>query len=350
MFPDTAEAEAVLLDLAKVFSDPTTGRACVSDEPSESGNGRAADGSPPNLEAKYRALLEQIPAVVFMACLDRGISEAYVSPQIEAALGYSREEWLEDPIRWYRHIHPDDKQRWSVEAAEMFLSGKSLRSAYRVIARDGRVIWFHCDAKMMRREDGRPWFIHGVAIDISDLKRGALQLLRRRVRTFSTTSVGRLFDAAAALLGFVRETTFEGQAAIWLEQLAKRASNLDAYPFACARHELDFRPLLKAVIDDRTRGRSTCEIARAFQRAIAQGLNSCISTLVDERDFRSVVLSGGVFQNELLLEDLKPLLEKEHLRIWTNHLVPPNDGGISLGQAAFAAFEQSDATHGVAYA
>ena len=71
-----------------------------------------------NLEAKYRALLEQIPAVVFMAYLDRGVSEAYVSPEIEAALGYSREEWLEDPVRWYDHIHPDDKQRWSLEAAE----------------------------------------------------------------------------------------------------------------------------------------------------------------------------------------------------------------------------------------
>ena len=98
----------------------------------------AGEADAPNLEAKYRALLEQIPAVVFMAYLDRGISEAYVSPQIEAALGYSREEWLEDPIRWYQHIHPDDKQRWSMEAAEMFLSGKPLRSAYRVIARDGR--------------------------------------------------------------------------------------------------------------------------------------------------------------------------------------------------------------------
>ncbi len=106
-----------------------------------------------------------------MAYLDRGISEAYVSPQIEAALGYSREEWLEDPVRWYQHIHPDDKQRWSLEAAEMFLSGKPLRSAYRVIARDGRIIWFHCDAKMMRHPNGQPWFIHGVAFDISDLKR-----------------------------------------------------------------------------------------------------------------------------------------------------------------------------------
>ena len=128
-----------------------------------------------------------------MAYLDRGISEAYVSPQIEAALGYSREEWLEDPVRWYEHIHPEDK-RWSLEAAEMFLSGKPLRSAYRVIARDGRVIWFQCDARMMRREDGRPWFIHGVAFDISDLKR--IEEERQEERNF----ISAILDTVGALV------------------------------------------------------------------------------------------------------------------------------------------------------
>ena len=123
-----------------------------------------------NMEARYRALVEQIPAVVFMAYLDKGIGEAYVSPQIEAALGFSQSEWLEDPIRWYQRIHPDDKMRWSVEAAEMFTSGKPLRSAYRVMARDGRVLWFQCEAKMISREDGRPWFIHGVGFDITERK------------------------------------------------------------------------------------------------------------------------------------------------------------------------------------
>ena len=73
-------------------------------------------------------------------------------------------------MRWYSHIHPDDKQRWSTEAADMFLTGKPLRSAYRVVARDGRVIWFHCEAKMIRKPDGEPWFIHGVGFDITDLK------------------------------------------------------------------------------------------------------------------------------------------------------------------------------------
>src|SRR6202035_4681045 len=100
-----------------------------------------AEGGP-DVEARYRALVEQIPALVFMAYLDQGIGEAYVSPQIEKTLGFSQREWLEDPVRWYQHIHPDDKDRWSIEAAEMFLSGQPLRSAYRVLSRDRRVIWF----------------------------------------------------------------------------------------------------------------------------------------------------------------------------------------------------------------
>ncbi len=166
------------------------------------------DAQLPNLEARYRALVEQIPAVVFMADLDRGIGEAYVSPQIEAALGFSQEEWLEDPVRWYSHIHPEDKQRWSTEAAEMFLTGNPLRSAYRVVSSDGRVIWFHCEAKMIRKEDGEPWFIRGVGFDITDLKRTeeALQEERNVVSAILHT-VGALvvvLDSEGRIIRFNR--------------------------------------------------------------------------------------------------------------------------------------------------
>jgi PAS domain S-box-containing protein len=166
------EAEEILQGLAGVFSQQNPSRARHVVYPPEQPDQRWSDDAQlPNLEARYRALVEQIPAVVFMAYLDRGIGEAYVSPQIEAALGFSQEEWLEDPVRWYSHIHRDDKQRWSTEAAEMFLTGNPLRSAYRVVSRDGRVIWFHCEAKMIRKSNGEPWFIHGVGFDITDLKR-----------------------------------------------------------------------------------------------------------------------------------------------------------------------------------
>ncbi len=91
------------------------------------------------------------------------------------------------------------------------------------------------------------------------------------------------------------------------------------------------------MISDKLRGRDQCEIARAFQRGIAMGLRDAAVTRCRAHNTDTIVLSGGVFQNELLLRDLKSLFAPEQLQIWTNYIVPANDGGISLGQAALAA-------------
>jgi hydrogenase maturation protein HypF len=170
----------------------------------------------------------------------------------------------------------------------------------------------------------------------------ALELVRKQVRTFTTSSVGRLFDAAAALLGFTRETSFEGQAAMWLEQLARSAPSVEPFPFPFAENELDFRPLLANLCQDRFRGRDVSECARAFQRGIAHGVCEAVTALCRANNIDTIVLSGGVFQNELLLEDLKSILDPTPFAVWTNHAVPANDGGISLGQAALASFGQFD--------
>ena len=169
--------------------------------------------------------------------------------------------------------------------------------------------------------------------------RTAADMVAKNVRTFPTSSMGRLFDTVAALLGFTREISFEGQAAMWVERLARHASNQDAYTFPCNGSELDFRPMLKEILRDRQRGREPEEMARAFQRGIARGLSQCVKMICADRSLDTAVLSGGVFQNELLLEDIRSFFANERVEIWTNHLVPPNDGGISLGQAAIAAMQ-----------
>ena len=171
--------------------------------------------------------------------------------------------------------------------------------------------------------------------------RDATALLRGGVRTFATTSMGRLFDTAAALLGFTREVSFEGQAAMWLEQMARHASVREPYPFPFVGSELDFRPLLESVARDRFLGRDVGQIARAFQRGVAQGLAEAVFQLREIHRVDTVVLSGGVFQNGLLMEDLKIAWSATPLAVWTNHQVPPNDGGISLGQAALACFGEA---------
>lgn len=158
----------------------------------------------------------------------------------------------------------------------------------------------------------------------------AQELLRKNVRVFGTTSMGRLFDTVAALLGFTREVTFEAQAAMWLEHIARASEPVAAYAFPFADGELDYRPLVAQIIRDRRSGRDIGEIARAFHEAVAQGVLAVCDALEEER----IVVSGGVFQNALLLDRLSGALGD---RLWMNRITPPNDGGICLGQAAIAA-------------
>jgi PAS domain S-box-containing protein len=129
-------------------------------------------------EARYRVLVEQIPAITFMAALDDGLNEMYVSPQIERMLGYSQQEWLEDPTLWYTRLHPADRERWHGEFARTCATGEHFCSEYRFLARDGRVVWVHGEARMVRDDQGRPLFLQGVAFDITERKQ-AEETLRR---------------------------------------------------------------------------------------------------------------------------------------------------------------------------
>lgn len=167
---------------------------------------------------------------------------------------------------------------------------------------------------------------------------GARRLIEATIRVTHTTSMGRLFDAVAALVGFTRRITYEGQAAMWLECLARRAVPQPPYPMPIDGSELDYRPLLEAIIQDRIAGRDRTEIARAFHSALARAATTKAAELCDIYDTNVVVCSGGAFQNDLLLSELAERCAAAGLEIWINHAVPPNDGGISLGQAAIAAF------------
>lgn len=167
--------------------------------------------------------------------------------------------------------------------------------------------------------------------DFPQRYRQAEELLRANVRVFPASSMGRLFDTAAALCGFTRAITFEAQAAMWLESLARGSPPVSPYPFPFAGGVLDYRPLLAEIVSDRTRGRDVREIARAFHAGVA----SAILSVVAAHSLERVVISGGVFQNQLLLGELAAALGE---RLWTNRIAPANDGGICLGQAALACF------------
>ncbi|GHO97344.1 carbamoyltransferase [Reticulibacter mediterranei] len=171
------------------------------------------------------------------------------------------------------------------------------------------------------------------------------QMMERGINSPLTSSLGRLFDAVAALLGIRRQVVYEGQAAIEMEVLAE-TDDVDSYPFAIHSGSkpalLDVAPLIRAIVNDlqqkipisRIAGRFHCSLAEMFVQACMQ--------VGAQTGLRVVTLSGGVFQNRLLLELLVARLKVLGLQVYINRRVPPNDGGISLGQLAIAASRLRD--------
>jgi PAS domain S-box-containing protein len=142
-----------------------------------------ADAKLRTAELRYRTLIEQIPAVTFMAVLGEGDNEVYVSPHIEALLGFTQAEWLENPFLWYTQLHPDDHEIWHREFARGCRTGGPFRAECRFLARDGRVVWVRGEARLVKDELGRPLFLQGVAFDITEAKRAEALVLREAVRT-----------------------------------------------------------------------------------------------------------------------------------------------------------------------
>lgn len=135
-------------------------------------------------EAKFRTLVENIPAVTFNAPLDESAPELYVSPQIEQLLGFSQKEWLEDPVLWHRQLHPDDRDRWNLQFAPTCATGEPFRSVYRFLAKNGRVVWVQGSANVVRDADSKPSFLQGVAFDVTSIKQAeeALRQAEERLR------------------------------------------------------------------------------------------------------------------------------------------------------------------------
>jgi hydrogenase maturation protein HypF len=192
------------------------------------------------------------------------------------------------------------------------------------------------------------WQVSEVEIEI--IKRQ----IERRINSPLTSSMGRLFDAMSALLGIRGEIDYEGQAAIELEMAAFSSviarsesdeaisSNKYCYPYRIVEDEgiriVHLKDLLSAVIEDLHQGVSRGKISVKFHNTVAQMINEMCHLIADETGVNQVALSGGVFQNRLLLRKTVSLLESSGFQVFTHRQVPCNDGGISLGQAVIANF------------
>jgi PAS domain S-box-containing protein len=164
-------------------------------------------------EAKYRFLVEQIPAITYTTALDAPGTLLYISPQI-SQLGFSPEEWLADPEGLLKQIHPEDRTLVRVEIARHYESGEPLRCEYRLLTRAGKVRWFLNEASLVRHASGEPLFLQGVLVDITKDKEveKELHLHRRRLEE----------------LVVMRTTQFEKQTAILESANSNLASKLGA--------------------------------------------------------------------------------------------------------------------------
>jgi len=164
--------------------------------------------------------------------------------------------------------------------------------------------------------------------------------LARELNAPQASSAGRLFDAAAALLGIRDVAEYEAQAAMELELLAEQGS-AEPLAYALERRDgliiYDPRPTIRAILEGSAAGAPTATLAARFQETIAAVSREFVAEVARTTGIRTVVLSGGVFQNQWLAATLVRRLTTDGFEVHTNRLVPANDGGISYGQAAVAA-------------
>jgi len=168
--------------------------------------------------------------------------------------------------------------------------------------------------------------------------------VERQINAPLTSSCGRLFDAVAALTGVCPVATFEAQAAISLELAARRASmeTASVYPYTLdEKGVIHVGAMLSAIIDEIRDGRSADEIAASFHRTLAAMFVEAAMRARQQTGIKTVALSGGSFQNRLLLRLMRDSLRARGFEVLTHRQVPANDGGLALGQAAIALFDEA---------
>lgn len=186
------------------------------------------------------------------------------------------------------------------------------------------------------REKGRKFF--------PGLPRNAFEtvllMLENRLNCPETSSAGRLFDAVSALLQISRETTFHAEAPMRLESVAGEKVTA-AYPFSVGNGRVSFRPLFKGLLSDMENGVPVSYMAGKFHQTLAESIGFVVKKTSKETGLKKVALSGGSFQNKILLSKTEQMLERSGFAVYSHHRVPANDGGIALGQLAVAARRRS---------
>ena len=167
------------------------------------------------------------------------------------------------------------------------------------------------------------------------------QQIPRGVGCVPTSSMGRLFDAVASLLGVCQQVSYEGQAAIELEHLARRGQPVPV-DFAVTGGLLDSAPLIAGLVEGLRAGLAPADLAAGFHQAVIRATTRAARHCADSTGIRTIGLTGGVFANRILLHGLRESLAQDGYEVLTHRIVPCNDGGLALGQATIAAIKAQE--------
>ncbi len=163
---------------------PSAGRdAAGSTVATVPANGTLTSALVPN-EALYRSLIERVPGIVYISQFGSSAKWHYVSPQIQEYLGYTADEWLSDPSLWLRHVHPEDRELVLAEEQRLHKTGSAFFAEYRMVSKDGRVVWFRDESMIIRPEGMDTPVLYGILFDISERKatESALRESEERLR------------------------------------------------------------------------------------------------------------------------------------------------------------------------
>jgi hydrogenase maturation protein HypF len=179
------------------------------------------------------------------------------------------------------------------------------------------------------------WNYPQLNVDVGENERGLLsQMIERKINAPLTSSVGRLFDGVASLVGLRQRSSFEGQAAMELE-FTCRPGVRDAYSFFVSDTSpmvVDWAPAIRELLDDLARNEENSVISAKFHNGLVEVITAVAHKIGEEK----IVLTGGCFQNRYLTERAVERLREENFKPYWHQRIPPNDGGIALGQAVAA--------------
>ena len=278
-------------------------------------------------QARYQLLIDQLPAATFMAWFENGRCELYVSSYIETLLGYTANEWSENPILWYQRLHPDDRQRWNEEFSRTVSSAEPFRGDYRFLSRDGRVVWIHGEVKILYDESGRP-FMHGMGYDITELKhteedlrqsRDKEQRANRAKSEFLTRTTHELRTPLNIIMGFA-EFLIEGK----LDPLDPKHKEYLQDIYSSGKH------LLRLIDDvlDLARveaGKMRLRLEKFSARAAVESVATEIKTVAQKRKIHlDVVISPEIREVTLDQQKFKQILHN----LLSNAIKFTESGGV----------------------